>query len=95
MTGFDYMLNWKLKEGSHPFPGNDGGTCINEVAIVPERRLRDRLPRRRSAEAMAASTVLCQAPKIPRGHVAVCDLAQIGVHVVEVGTSCWWSPPFG
>ena len=32
--GFDHILNWKLKNGSHPFPGKDGGTCINEAAIV-------------------------------------------------------------
>src|SRR3954464_13134767 len=34
MDGFDHFLNWKLKIGSHPFPGPDGGTCINEAAIV-------------------------------------------------------------
>src|SRR5215204_5202355 len=34
MDGFDHILNWKLKEGSHPFPGKDGGTCINEAAII-------------------------------------------------------------
>jgi hypothetical protein len=34
MDGFDHILNWKLKKGSHPFPGKDGGTCINEAAIV-------------------------------------------------------------
>ena len=34
MDEFDHILNWKLKEGSHPFPGKDGGTCINEAAIV-------------------------------------------------------------
>lgn len=27
-------LTWDLKEGSHGFPGPDGGTCINEAAIV-------------------------------------------------------------
>lgn len=27
-------LNWKLLKGSHKFPGPDGGTCINEAAIV-------------------------------------------------------------
>jgi hypothetical protein len=31
---FDKILNWKLKKGSHEFPGPDGGTCINEAAIV-------------------------------------------------------------
>jgi hypothetical protein len=31
---FDHILNWKLLEGSHDFPGPDGGTCINEAAIV-------------------------------------------------------------
>jgi len=48
MDGFDHILNWKLKEGSHPFPGKDGGTCINEAAIVaagfeyqPVRRVED------------------------------------------------------
>jgi len=34
MDGFDHILNWKLKAGSHPFPGKDGGTCINEAALV-------------------------------------------------------------
>ena len=34
MDHFDHILNWKLKEGSHQFPGKDGGTCINEAAIV-------------------------------------------------------------
>src|ERR671933_1014919 len=34
MEGFDHILNWKLKVGSHPFPGPDGGTCINEAALV-------------------------------------------------------------
>src|SRR3954467_687164 len=34
MDHFDHILNWKLKAGSHPFPGEDGGTCINEAAIV-------------------------------------------------------------
>lgn len=31
---FGSMLTWKLKHGSHEFPGPDGGTCINEAAIV-------------------------------------------------------------
>jgi len=34
MDAFDHILNWKLKAGSHQFPGPDGGTCINEVALV-------------------------------------------------------------
>jgi len=34
MDGFDHILHWQLKAGSHPFPGQDGGTCINEAAIV-------------------------------------------------------------
>jgi hypothetical protein len=34
MERFDHVLNWKLKQGSHTFPGQDGGTCINEAAIV-------------------------------------------------------------
>ncbi len=34
MKGFDHILNWKLKAGSHLFPGPDGGTCINEAALV-------------------------------------------------------------
>jgi hypothetical protein len=34
MHSFDHVLNWKLKQGSHAFPGRDGGTCINEAAIV-------------------------------------------------------------
>ena len=48
MDGFDHILNWKLKAGSHPFPGPDGGTCINEAALVaagfeyqPVRRVED------------------------------------------------------
>jgi hypothetical protein len=27
-------LDWQLKHGSHDFPGPDGGTCINEAAVV-------------------------------------------------------------
>src|SRR3954454_18472618 len=34
MDRFDHILNWTLKQGSHVFPGKDGGTCINEAAIV-------------------------------------------------------------
>jgi hypothetical protein len=34
MKAFDNILNWTLKQGSHTFPGKDGGTCINEAAIV-------------------------------------------------------------
>ena len=34
MDNFDHILNWKLKQGSHVFPGKDGGTCINEAAVV-------------------------------------------------------------
>ena len=34
MEGFDHILNWKLKAGSHQFPGPDGGTCINEAALI-------------------------------------------------------------
>ena len=34
MEAFDHILNWKLKWGSHRFPGPDGGTCINEAALV-------------------------------------------------------------
>jgi hypothetical protein len=34
MDKFDHILNWKLKQGSHTFPGQDGGTCINEAAII-------------------------------------------------------------
>jgi hypothetical protein len=34
MDTFDHILDWKLKRGSHAFPGKAGGTCINEAAIV-------------------------------------------------------------
>ncbi len=34
MNNFDHILNWKLKQGSHTFPGRDGGTCTCEAAIV-------------------------------------------------------------
>ena len=34
MQSFDHILNWTLQQGSHPFPGKDGGTCINEAALV-------------------------------------------------------------
>lgn len=30
----DTWLDWQLKHGSHEFPGPDGGTCINEAALV-------------------------------------------------------------
>src|SRR4029453_15586561 len=45
MDQFDHILNWKLQPGSHAFPGKDGGTCINEAAVVaagfPYRPIRD------------------------------------------------------
>ena len=31
---FEEIVNWKLLKGSHKFPGPQGGTCINEAAIV-------------------------------------------------------------
>ena len=34
MEDFNHILNWKLKDGSHPVPGRDGGTCVNEAALV-------------------------------------------------------------
>jgi hypothetical protein len=34
MEGFDHILNRKLLRGSHDLPGKDGGTCINEAAII-------------------------------------------------------------
>ncbi len=34
METFDHLLNWTLKVGTHRFPGPDGGTCINEAALV-------------------------------------------------------------
>jgi len=34
MYDFNRLLHWKLLAGSHEFPGPDGGTCINEAAIV-------------------------------------------------------------
>jgi hypothetical protein len=33
MDSFDHILNWTLKQGSHTFPGQDGGTCINEAGL--------------------------------------------------------------
>jgi hypothetical protein len=33
-TKVDRWLDWQLKHGSHEFPGPDGGTCINEAALV-------------------------------------------------------------
>src|SRR5665213_2470409 len=34
MSKFDHIVRWRLLSGSHDFPGSDGGTCINEAAIV-------------------------------------------------------------
>jgi hypothetical protein len=34
MSDFDHILHWKLLRGSHSFPGPDGGTCINEAAVL-------------------------------------------------------------
>jgi hypothetical protein len=31
---WNQILNWKLLAGSHEFPGPDGGTCINEAAVI-------------------------------------------------------------
>jgi hypothetical protein len=33
-VNFQRMLEWRLLRGSHEFPGPDGGTCVNEAAIV-------------------------------------------------------------
>lgn len=34
LDAFAPLLNWRLLKGSHAFPGPDGGTCINEAALV-------------------------------------------------------------
>lgn len=34
MNQFKHITEWKLLNGSHEFPGSDGGTCINEAAVV-------------------------------------------------------------
>jgi hypothetical protein len=34
ITQITSLLNWKLLKGSHNWPGAEGGSCINEVAIV-------------------------------------------------------------
>lgn len=34
VVDWNKILNWRLLSGSHKFPGPDGGTCINEAAIV-------------------------------------------------------------
>lgn len=34
ITNLHSLLDWKLLRGSHDWPGSDGGTCINEAAIV-------------------------------------------------------------
>lgn len=34
LTKLHKMLDWRLLESSHDFPGPDGGTCINEAAVV-------------------------------------------------------------
>lgn len=34
MDQFKHITDWKLLRRSHEFPGPDGGTCINEAAIV-------------------------------------------------------------
>jgi hypothetical protein len=34
ITPLSDMLNWKLLPGPHDCPGPDGGTCINEAAII-------------------------------------------------------------
>jgi hypothetical protein len=34
ISAINNLLTWKLLSGSHEWPGPDGGTCINEAAIV-------------------------------------------------------------
>jgi hypothetical protein len=34
MGSLNRLLAWRLEEGSHAFPGPQGGTCINEAALV-------------------------------------------------------------
>lgn len=31
---FSHITDWELRAGSHKFPGPDGGTCVNEAAII-------------------------------------------------------------
>jgi hypothetical protein len=66
MDDFDHILNWKLKAGSHPFPGKDGGTCINEAALVaagfeyrPVRRVED-MPERTCRSASRTRSAVSQ-----------------------------------
>ena len=34
MENFKSITEWRLLKGSHKFPGPEGGTCINEAAII-------------------------------------------------------------
>ncbi len=34
MDRLDHVLNRMLIQGSHVFPGQDSGTCLNEAAVV-------------------------------------------------------------
>src|SRR5947199_69037 len=34
IRGLSSLLGWNLLRGGHKFPGPDGGTCINEAAVV-------------------------------------------------------------
>ena len=57
---FQRMLDWKLLRGSHEFPGPDGGTCINEAAIVAARlSLSSHLPRAGSAGLVSRAPLRC------------------------------------
>ncbi len=68
---FDPILNWRLLPGSHAFPGPDGGTCINEAAVVaaglPYRAIRSSADcppcfSGRSRPTPSASTTPCRMP---------------------------------
>ena len=41
ITNLHSLLDWKLLRGSHDWPGSDGGTCINEAAIVAAGKATD------------------------------------------------------
>ena len=86
VTGFDHILNWKLHYGSHPFPGKDGGACINEAAIVaagfeyqPVRKFKDMLGAGSDVDMGEGVVAKCEAEfvsKLSRGRLGEYRRAQ-------------------